>query len=145
MTFEELRGELTKAMKARDTELKNAISNLVAAVKKEAIDKGMRDDIPEDIVNAVLSKETKIMKEQLDSCPDSRADLKAQYEYRYGVYSSFAPKMMSLDEITAFINEKFPDLVASKNKGMLMKSCMSELKGKADGKDVNTAVAKLLS
>lgn len=34
------------AMKARDKERKDAISSLVSAVKKNAIDAGCRDDIP---------------------------------------------------------------------------------------------------
>lgn len=145
MKFEDLRSEMVKAMKARDKDTKDAISLLVAAVKKEAIDKGMRDDVPEEIVDSVIAKETKIMKEQLDTCPDSREDLKALYTFRYNVFCKYAPKMMSLEEIEAFINEHFADLVASKNKGMLMKSCMAELKGKADGKDVNAAVTKICS
>ena len=51
--------------------------------------------------------------------------------------------MMSEEEITAFITEKFAELVASKNKGMIMKNVMAELKGKADGKVINQVVAKL--
>lgn len=145
MKFEDLRSEMVKAMKARDKDTKDAISLLVAAVKKEAIDKGMRDDVPEEIVDSVIAKETKIMKEQLDTCPDSREDLKALYTFRYNVFCKYAPQMMSPEEIEAFINEHFADLAASKNKGMLMKSCMAELKGKADGKDVNAVVTKICS
>ncbi len=39
--------------------------------------------------------------------------------------------------------EKFADIVAQKNKGMIMKNVMPELKGKADGKLINQVVAKL--
>ncbi len=39
--------------------------------------------------------------------------------------------------------EKFADIVAQKNKGMIMKNVMPELKGKADGKLSNQVVAKL--
>ena len=39
--------------------------------------------------------------------------------------------------------EKFADIVARKNKGMIMKNVMPELKGKADGKLINQVVAKL--
>lgn len=45
-----------------------AISSIVAAVKKVAIDEGHREDIPEELVDRVVLKGTKIAKEQLDSC-----------------------------------------------------------------------------
>ena len=35
------------------------------------------------------------------------------------------------------------DIVASKNKGMIMKNVMPELKGKADGKIINEVVGEL--
>ena len=46
-------------------------------------------------------------------------------------------------EIEAFIMEKFAEVAAQKNKGMIMKSIMPELKGKADGSVINQVVAKL--
>jgi hypothetical protein len=46
-------------------------------------------------------------------------------------------------DIQAFILEKYSDLVATKNKGMIMKSIMADLKGKADGKLINQVVGKL--
>ena len=41
------------------------------------------------------------------------------------------------------ITEKFADVIASGNKGMIMKAVMGELKGKADGKLINKVVADL--
>ena len=38
-------------------------------------------------------------------------------------------KVMSAEEVEAFITEKFADIVAGKNKGMIMKIVMPELKG----------------
>jgi uncharacterized protein YqeY len=83
-------------------------------------------------------------KEQVDTCPADRTELKAEYEARYKIFLEFMPEMMSAEEIEKFIREKFADLVASGNKGLLMKSVMPELKGKADGKLINEVVAKLI-
>ena len=83
------------------------------------------------------------MKEQIDTCPDSRADLKAEYQARYDVISEYAPKLMSEEEVKAYISEKFADVVATKNKGQIMKAVMAELKGKADGKVINQVVGEL--
>ncbi|MGB4661567.1 MAG: GatB/YqeY domain-containing protein, partial [Mobilitalea sp.] len=45
--------------------------------------------------------------------------------------------------VKAFIANNFADAVASKNKGMIMKGVMAELKGKADGKIINQVVGDL--
>ena len=143
MQMEQLQKDMIAAMKAKDKPRKEANSSLVSAVKKAAIDAGCRDDIKEDMVDQVILKELKTVKEQIDTCPAEREDLKAEYQFRYDVIQEYAPSLMSEEEIRNFIMEKFADIVAQKNKGMIMKNVMPELKGKADGKLINQVVAKL--
>ncbi|MCD7883621.1 MAG: GatB/YqeY domain-containing protein [Lachnospiraceae bacterium] len=143
MDIELLRKDMVAAMKAKDKARKEAISSLVSAVKKVAIDEGCRDDIPEELVNRVILKELKTVKEQIDTCPDSRADLKAEYQFRYDVISEYAPKLLSADEVRSLLQEKYADVLATKNKGQIMKTVMAELKGKADGKVINQVVAEM--
>lgn len=143
MTIEVLQKDMIAAMKAKDKPRKDAISALISAVKKVAIDEKCRDDISEELVDRVILKELKTAKEQVDSCPVERTDLLEEYKTRYNVINEYAPSLMSEDEVKAFITEKFADVVATKNKGMIMKSVMPELKGKADGKVINGVVAKL--
>ena len=143
MQIEQLLKEMIAAMKAKDKERKEAISSLVSAVKKAASDAGCRDDIPESMVDQVILKELKTAKEQIDTCPDSRQDLKAEYQFRYDVIKEYAPAQMSAEEVKAYIQEKFAEVVATKNKGMIMKNVMADMKGKADGKVINQVVAEL--
>ena len=143
MQMEQLQKDMIAAMKARDKARKDAISTLVSAVKKVAIDEGCRDDIPEELVNRVIMKEMKTVKEQIDSCPESRTDLLDEYKARYAVFEEYAPAMMSAEEVEAVIKEKFADVIETKNKGQIMKNVMPELKGKADGKVINEVVARL--
>lgn len=143
MDIEVLRKDMVAAMKAKDKPRKEAISSLVSAVKKAAIDAGCREDIPGELADQVILKELKTVKEQIDTCPDSRADLKAEYQFRYEVISEYAPKLLSAEEVRAVITEKFADVVATKNKGAIMKAVMAELKGKADGKVINQVVGEL--
>ena len=145
MEFTTLQKDMVAAMKARDKDRKEAISSLISAVKKTAIDEGCRDDIKPELVDRVILKELKTVKEQIDTCPDERAELKAEYQFRYDVINEYAPKLMSEDEIRAYITEKFADAVATKNKGAIMKAVMPELKGKADGKTINMIVGELCS
>lgn len=143
MKMETLQKDMVAAMKAHDKARKDAISSLVSAVKKAAIDEGCRDDIPEELVNRVILKEMKTVKEQIDGCPADRKELLEEYQTRYNVISEYAPQMMSEAEVEAVLKEKFADVLATKNKGQIMKAVMGELKGKADGKVINQVVAKL--
>lgn len=143
MELETLQKEMIAAMKAKDKERKEAISSVIQAVKKIAIDEGHRDDISSELVDKVILKELKSVKEQIDTCPDERAELKAEYQFRYNVINEFAPKLMSEDEIRQVINDKFADVIASKNKGQIMKAVMPEFKGKADGKLINQIISDL--
>ena len=135
MELETLRSDMIAAMKAKDKARKEAISSLISAAKKVAIDEGCRDDIKPELVDRVILKELKTVKEQIDTCPASREDLKAEYQY--------APKQMSADEVKAYIKEKFADVLATKSKGAIMKAVMADMKGKADGKVINQTVAEL--
>lgn len=143
MDIELLRKDMVAAMKAKDKPRKEAISSLISAVKKAAIDAGCREDIPTDMVDSVILKELKTVKEQIDTCPESRADLKAEYQFRHDVIAEYAPKLLSADEVKAVLTEKFAEVLATKNKGMIMKAVMGELKGKADGKVINQVVGEL--
>ena len=143
MELAKLQSAMIAAMKAKDKPRKDAISALVSAVKKAGIDAGCRDDIPTSMVDQVILKELKSVKEQIDTCPDSRADLKEEYQFRYNVMQEFAPQQMSAEEVKAVLQEKFAEVLATKNKGMIMKAVMAELKGKADGKVINQVVAEL--
>ena len=143
MQMEQLQKDMIAAMKAKDKTRKDAISALISAVKKVAIDAGCRDNIPEDMVDQVILKELKSVKEQIDTCPADRTDLLEAYQARYDIMKEYAPKQLSAEEVKAIIVEKFADVVATKNKGMIMKNVMAELKGKADGKVINAVVAEV--
>ncbi len=144
MLIEKIRADQITAMKEKDAEKKLAISSLIDAAKKVVIDKGGdRVNIPDEIVTQVVLKELKTIKEQIDSCPADRTDLLEEFKKRYAVVEAYAPKLMSKDEILKLINEKFADVVAGKNKGLIMKNIMPELKGKADGKLINEIVEEL--
>lgn len=143
MTVEQLRKDMVAAMKEKNKPRKEAISSLISAIKKVAIDEGCREDIPEELANRVILKEVKSVKEQIDSCPAERADLLEEYQYRYDVVSEYAPQLMSKEEVKACLEEKFADVIATGNKGQIMKAVMAELKGKADGKVINQVVGEL--
>jgi hypothetical protein len=143
MDIKVLQKDMIAAMKNRDKARKESISALIQAVKKAGIDAGCREDIPEEMVDKVILKELKTVKEQIDSCPSDRTDLKEEYQARYDVFSEYAPKLMSEEEVEAELKEKFADVLATGNKGQIMKAVMPAFKGRADGKVINQLVSKL--
>ncbi|MCM1178788.1 MAG: GatB/YqeY domain-containing protein [Clostridium sp.] len=143
MQLETLQKDMIAAMKSKNKGRKDAISSVISAVKKVAIDEGCRDDIKEELVDRVILKELKTVKEQIESCPADRTDLIEEYQARYDVINEYAPKLLSADEVKTLIMEQFSEVIASKNKGMIMKNVMPVLKGKADGKVINEVVGEL--
>ena len=97
----------------------------------------------DEMANEAILKEIKSVREQIDTCPADRTELLDEYRKRYEIMSEFAPKMLSAEEVSAILQEKFSDVLATKNKGQIMKAVMPELKGKADGKVINQVVAEL--
>ena len=59
------------------------------------------------------------------------------------MFHEYAPKLLSEDEVRAILTTKFADVIATKNKGQIMKAVMGVLKGKADGRVINETVAEL--
>jgi len=143
MEFKQLQADMVAALKAGNKERKESISLMVAAVKKAAIDAGTRDEISNELVDQVLLKELKATKEQIDTCPESREALLKQYKAHYAIVEEYAPKQLNAEEIEKILTEKFAEVIASKNKGLIMKTVMPEFKGKADGKLINQIIAKL--
>ena len=95
MTIEKLQSEMIAAMKNKDMPRKTAISGYIAAIKKAAIDKGCRDNINEEFVNTELIKIQKSVKEQVDTCPATRADLLEKYKAELEIINEFAPALIS--------------------------------------------------
>ncbi len=134
-----VRSAMMQAMKDKDKERKESLSLLLSALKNKAIDK--RADLTEEEENAVILKEIKQCQEAIDTAPAGRDDVIAENTARIAVYQEFAPKMMNADEITAVLNSVLSELGITaptpKEKGLIMKTLMPRVKGKADSALVN--------
>ena len=146
MKLETIRESIKIAMKTHATLEVETLRSVVAAVKKAAIDR--QCEITEALVDEMLLKEIKIIKEQIDTCPDSRAEMKDEYMHRLMIVENFAPKLIT-DEIT--IKTMIGVALASAgvdpetaNKGQVMKTVMPALKGKVDMKIANQVIATFL-
>ncbi len=144
--IDEVRSEMTQAMKKKDKPRKDALSMLLAALKNKAIDK--REDLTETEENEVILKEIKQTQETLELTPKDRTDIIEECRLRIAVYQEFAPKMMDEAEIQAVIREVLKELGIETptgiDKGKIMKQLMPQVKGKADGKLVNQVLGSMM-
>ncbi len=144
--IDEVRSQMTQAMKNKDKPRKDSLSMLLAALKNKAIDK--REDLTEAEENEVILKEIKQTQETLDLTPADRTDIIEECRGRIAVYQEFAPKMMDEDQIRAVIGEVLKELgvdaPTNKDKGKIMKQLMPQVKGKADGKLVNQVLGSMM-
>lgn len=147
MKIEILQEAVNIALKEGNTLKVDALRSVIAAAKKTAIDK--RCPVTEDIVDETLLKEIKIIKEQIDTCPDNRPELKEEYEHRLDIINQYAPQLMtdpaSIHYIILKILTEARIDYHTANKGVIMKAIMPSLKGKADMSIVNKVVAELMS
>lgn len=149
MTLEVLRTDMAAALKSGLSRRKAVLSEAIGAIQKAAIDKKQKDNITEDLVNEVLLKEMKTVQEMIDTCPDSRQDLKCEYTYRKEILEQYCPKLLdNPSEIRAIIDNQLAIAgieVVKSNRGLIMKTIMPIFKGKADMKIVNQILSEMLS
>ena len=146
MKLETIQESIKMAMKTHATLEVETLRSVVAAVKKAAIDK--RCEITEELVDEMLLKEVKIIKEQIETCPATRPEMLEEYEHRLMIVENFAPKLVTDPiEITATIEATLVKAgvnIETANKGQVMKAVMPALKGKVDMKIANQVIATLL-
>lgn len=132
MTFEKIKADMYTAMKAKDKLRKDVLSTIMANSKSMAIEKGAdRDNVSEDIVNAVLLREKKLLKTMIADFPENATSpdhiaLLNTYKQKLEIVVEYAPQIIDdEDEIRDLIIETGIEL-DKKNMGRIMGS----LKGK---------------
>lgn len=147
MTIEILTQKMYAAMKGGNKLRKEVFASLIGAVKKAAIDKGCRDNIPEALVTEVILKEQKTAKEMIETCPVERTETLALYKAKLAVIEEVAPQMMSAEEIgtelIVFCQKEGLELTKA-NRAAIMKGFMPTVKGRADGKLANKVIGEKL-
>jgi uncharacterized protein YqeY len=140
MTLNILQTEMVNAMKAKDTIRKEVLSSAIDAIKKASITSTGRIEITEDLVNQVLLKEVKTLKEMIDTCPASRVDLLEVYNSKLEILQTFAPQLITDKSGIENLVKSLGIELTKANRGNIMK----ELKGKVDMKTANQVLGGML-
>lgn len=145
MTIEILQKEMISALKAGNKLRKETISTLIAQIKKAAIDKGCRDNIPESLVDEELLKAKKAQEDSINLCPLARRDLYDEYIAQMRIIKEFAPSLIEDEgEIRNIILDCGFE-VSKQNQGVIMKTIKSAYAGKVDMKMVSQIFKEMVS
>jgi uncharacterized protein YqeY len=138
--------DLKQAMRSGDTIRRDTLRMLIASVNNAEIAK--QSALTDADILGVVSKEVKRHQESIDAFKKgNRTDLVAKEEAEMAILQGYLPKQMSRDEIIAAA-KKVIAAVGTKgmrDKGRVMQQLMPELRGKADGKEINDVVTELLN
>ncbi len=141
-----VRSSMMAAMKNKDKLRKDALSALLSALRAKEIDN--KEALSDDEAYRVIKKEIKQLNETMESAPAGYEELKSECQKKIEVLSEFLPRQMSEEEIKQTIEKVIHDLglenPGPKQKGIIMKSLMPLVKGKADGKKVNEILSGFL-
>jgi len=146
MLKEKLGEDLKSAMRAGDRSRVSIIRLVRAGIKYAEVAKGATLD--ESGVISVIMKE---IREHRDSLAEfkkaNRTDLTKKNEEELEILLEYLPQQMSREEIAAAAQEVIAQIGArgTADKGKVMPVLMAQLRGKADGRDVNEVVSDLLA
>jgi uncharacterized protein YqeY len=145
MTLEILQNEMTKALREGDKARRTVLGVLVGAVQSATITPNGRVEATEQLVDNVLVKQAKLVKEQIDMCPASRPEMLDAYKYQLVVIEEFAPTQIT-DE--AVIRKMIEAAIKLENISLDQKArkvVMPKLKDSgADMKVVNQVFTQML-
>ncbi len=143
--MEKLMSELKNAMKEKDKIRVDTVRLLISQLKNARIEAG--DDLTPDQELQVLMSAAKKRREAIQAYQSGgREDLLEQEQKELQIIEEFLPKQLSDEEIEKEVSAIIEQLGASsmKDLGRVMGEAMKKLKGKADGKKVQSIVrAKL--
>jgi uncharacterized protein YqeY len=141
-----LAGDLKDAIRGRDERRKTAIRLVMAAVKNAEVAGG--EPLDDAGVLKVITKEVRRHRESIEGFQKGgRQDLVDAEEAELAVLLSYLPPAMSHEEIVKAAREVIAQAEARgpADKGKVMPILISQLAGRAEGREINEVVTELLA
>ena len=141
-----IRSQMTAAMRSGDTQRRDTLRLLIAALDNARIAAG-RDLSDEDAVVA-LQREAKQRRESIEEYrKGGRDDLVEAEQQELVIIEAYLPSQLSEDELRAIVREVIAEHGASgpADLGAVMGPLMQRVRGRADGRQANAIVRELLA
>ena len=142
---EQLTADMKDAMKNKEKDRLAVIRMVRGAIRQQEID-GQKELGDEDVI-AVISKEVKMRRDSIEEFKKgAREDLVEKTQAEIDVLLPYLPAQLSEDEVRELVKAAVEQTGAStpKDMGKVMGVLMPKVKGRADGKMVNTIVKSFL-
>ncbi len=143
---QKLTDDLKQAMRAGDKVRRSVIRLAMAAIKNVEI--ARQATLDDTDILGVIAKEARQRQESIDAFRQgNRPDLVAQEEAELAVLKEYLPRQMTREEIIAAARQVIEEVGAQEldDKRKVMPQLIDQLKGKADGREINAIVTELLS
>ena len=137
--------DLKQAMKSGDTVKRSALRLLMAAITNAEI--ARRATLEDGDILGIIAKDIKQRQESIDAFKQgNRQDLVAQEEAAMAILQPYLPQQLSHEEVVEAARSVIQEVGAQgpADKGRVMSRIMAELKGRADGREINEVVTELL-
>ena len=146
MTLKErLEEDIRNAMRSRDQERLESLRFLKSKI--QLTEKNQLKELDEPGVVEVLSKQAKERRESIQMFQaGNRPDLVAKETAALAVVEEYLPPQMGDEELSKIIAEVIQQVGAAseRDKGQVMGKVMPQVKGRADGAQVNALLTELL-
>lgn len=142
----QLTSDLKDAMRQRDDRRRDVLRFTLAALQNAEI--ATREELDEPAAMAVLAKEAKQRRDSIEEFRKAdRQDLVAKEEAELAVLAPYLPEQLSREEIAQAARQAIQETGASspQEMGKVMAVLMPQLRGRADGRQVNEVVQELLA
>ncbi len=142
---QKLMDDLKQAMRGGDEVKRSVIRLVMAAIQNAEI---ARQAAPSDAdILGIIAKEVRQRKESIDSFNQgNRQDLVAKEEAELAILKEYLPEQITREEIMAEARRVIDEVGAQGpgDKGKVMPKLIAQLKGRADGREINAVVTELL-
>lgn len=150
MIQNDIKQQITEAMKARDSIKVETLRGLSSAFTNElvATNRKPTDELPDEDALKVIKREVKKRKEASEAFDKGGRKESAEKERaEQAILEAYLPESMSEEDVMKVVEAKKAELGVSEKKdmGRLMGAVMKELAGNADGDVVKNAVDKALT
>ncbi len=140
-----LTDDVKQALRSGDKLRVSVIRLVMAAVQNAEI--ARRDTLADADILGIIAKEVRQRHESIEAFKlGNRGDLVAQEEAELAILQAYLPQQMTRDEIITEARRVIAEVGAQGpgDKGKVMPKLIAELKGKADGREINAVVTELL-
>ncbi len=142
----QLESKLKEAMRVQDDLRKRTLRMALAAIRLAEVEKGSALD--DTAIVSILQKELKTRQEAIsDAQRAGRAELVAEAIAEMGVLQEYLPQQLSAEELESLARQVISEIGATsvKEMGLVMKSLLPRLQGRASGDQASQIVRKLLT